>query len=253
MMSVLDREQSALTDHVVMTKLNKSFNQLQVLKDIDLHIHPRERVVICGPSGSGKSTLIRCIGGLGSFDSGELQVLGQRLRPGSDHNALHGRVSMVFQNFNLFPHMTILRNCTLAPRRVLGLSKQQAIERAMGYLQRLGIESQADKYSAQLSGGQQQRAAICRALCMEPEILLFDEPTSALDPEKVKEVLIAMTELADLGITMVCVTHELKFARQVADRVLFMDQGMIVESGIPEQIFEQPRTERLKTFLNNVL
>lgn len=253
-MSVLETEQSVLADHVSMAKLNKRFNQLPVLKNIDLHIHPRERVVICGPSGSGKSTLIRCIGGLESFDSGELQVLGQTMKPGSIHrNVQHGRVSMVFQNFNLFPHMTILHNCTLAPRRVLGLTKQQATKRAMAYLQRLGIESQADKYPAQLSGGQQQRAAICRALCMEPEILLFDEPTSALDPEKVKDVLIAMTELADLGITMVCVTHELKFARQVADRVLFMDEGMIVESGAPEQIFEQPRTERLKTFLSNVL
>lgn len=253
-MPSLSAQESGFADHVSMVTLNKSFNHIPVLKNIDLHIHPRERVVICGPSGSGKSTLIRCIGGLESFDSGSLQVLGHAMTPRQTRrNTHHGRVSMVFQNFNLFPHMTILSNCTLAPRRVLGLTKKQATQRALGYLQRFGIDSQAEKYPAQLSGGQQQRAAICRALCMEPDILLFDEPTSALDPEKVKDVLIAMTELADLGITMICVTHELKFAQQVADRVLFMDEGIIVESGTPEQIFEQPRTERLKTFLSNVL
>ncbi len=247
-------QQTADDYHVEISDLKKSYNLVPVLKEINLRIKARERLVICGPSGSGKSTLIRCIGGLESFDSGQMTVFARAQAPGTTNHPGHkGRISMVFQSFNLFPHMSILTNCTLAPRRVLKLTRQAAEERAMSYLTRLGIADQARKYPSQLSGGQQQRAAICRALCMEPEVVLFDEPTSALDPEKVKEVLAAMTELAGMGITMICVTHELNFARQIADRVLFMDEGRIVEEGPPDALFDSPQTGRLQQFLSNVL
>jgi polar amino acid transport system ATP-binding protein len=240
-------------DHLRLTDVTKSYRGTPVLNGISVSIAPRERVVLCGPSGSGKSTLIRCVSGLESFDGGDIAVLGAALpsrpQPG---RRLSGRVGMVFQSFNLFPHKTVLDNCTLAPRRTLGLSRADAEERAITHLRRLHIAEHAGKRPAQLSGGQQQRAAIARALCMQPDILLFDEPTSALDPEMVDEVLDAMASLADIGITLVCVTHELGFARRIADRVLFLDQGRIVEAGTPADIFDRPQTERLQRFLSRM-
>jgi general L-amino acid transport system ATP-binding protein len=234
--------------------VNKWYGQHHVLKDIDLQVRDKEKIVICGPSGSGKSTLIRCINGLEGHQQGRIVVDGVEL---SDELAsldrVRGDAGMVFQQFNLFPHMTILDNCTLAPIHVKGMKKAEAQELAMRYMARVKIQDQAHKYPSQLSGGQQQRVAIARALCMQPKIMLFDEPTSALDPEMVKEVLDTMIELAGMGMTMLCVTHEMGFARQVADRVIFMDDGAIVESGSPQEIFGAPRTDRLKTFLSQIL
>ena len=209
-------------------------------------------MVICGPSGSGKSTLIRCINGLEKYNNGEITVAGHIL----NHKELHtirGQVGMVFQHFNLFPHMTVLDNLTLAPRRALKMSKVDAENLARKFLERVNIGHQADKFPGQLSGGQQQRVAIARSLCMKPNILLFDEPTSALDPEMIREVLDVMKELADDGITMVCVTHEMGFARQVADRVIFMDQGKIIEIAPPTQLFDSPQHQRTQQFLENIL
>ncbi len=206
--------------------------------------------MICGPSGSGKSTLIRCINQLEPFESGELSVLEQVLP--SKFNT-PGQVGMVFQHFHLFPHLTVLENLTLSPIRTLKKSKQEAEKVAMHYLERVHIAEQANKYPVQLSGGQQQRVAIARSLCMKPELLLFDEPTSALDPEMINEVLDVMVELASEGITMVCVTHEMGFAKQVADRVIFMDEGQIVESNTPQALFENPQHERTQAFLNQIL
>ncbi|WP_144109021.1 amino acid ABC transporter ATP-binding protein [Paraburkholderia sp. BCC1886] len=248
-----DPSAPARGDYLRLSGVVKTYRDATVLAGIDLTIAPRERVVICGPSGSGKSTLIRCISGLEGYDHGEIVVLGKPLAPHPQPDArLSGRVGMVFQSFNLFPHKTILENCTLAPRQVLGLSREAAQERALTHLRRLHIGEHAAKKPAQLSGGQQQRAAIARALCMQPEILLFDEPTSALDPEMADEVLDAMVDLADLGITIVCVTHELAFARRIADRVIFLDQGRIVEAGPPEVLFTRPQTPRLQRFLSRV-
>ncbi|CAK1700406.1 putative ABC transporter ATP-binding subunit YhdZ [Vibrio crassostreae] len=207
-------------------------------------------MVICGPSGSGKSTLIRCINQLEPFESGELSVLDQSLP--SKFNT-PGQVGMVFQHFHLFPHLTVLENLTLSPIRTLKKSKHEAEKLAMHYLERVHIAEQANKYPVQLSGGQQQRVAIARSLCMKPELLLFDEPTSALDPEMINEVLDVMVELASEGITMVCVTHEMGFAKQVADRVIFMDEGQIVESNTPQALFENPQHERTQAFLNQIL
>lgn len=233
--------------------ISKSFNASPVLEEITLHVDHRERVVICGPSGSGKSTLIRCFAGLESVSSGKLTVCEQRLDGHTDPaRELAGRVGMVFQDFNLFPHLDVVANCTVAQRRVLGRTVPEARRIAMDYLHRLGLEAHAGKYPSQLSGGQKQRVAIARALCMNPELLLFDEPTSALDPEMVQEVLIAMMELAAAGITMVCVTHELGFARKMADRMVFMDHGRIVETGAPEEFFSCPKTPRLGQFLAQV-
>jgi polar amino acid transport system ATP-binding protein len=215
-------------------------------------INRGERLVICGPSGSGKSTLIRCINGLEKYNSGQLNVVGHRLD--SKHlKAIRGKVGMVFQHFNLFPHMTVLENLMLAPRRTLKMSKNEAEKLAREYLERVHIGPQADKYPAQLSGGQQQRVAIARSLCMKPDILLFDEPTSALDPEMIREVLDVMKELVNEGITMVCVTHEMGFARQVADRVVFMDEGEIVEIAPPATLFDTPKQQRTKQFLEQIL
>ena len=228
--------------------VDKWFGDFHALKHIDFSVTEGEIVVICGPSGSGKSTLIRCINGLESYNSGEITVF--------DSNQLHHqreKVGMVFQHFNLFPHMTVLQNLTLAPMRTLKLSKQAAQERAMYFLQRVKIASQANKYPIQLSGGQQQRVAIARSLCMKPKIMLFDEPTSALDPEMINEVLDVMVELAKEGMTMVCVTHEMGFAKKVADRVVFMDQGKIVEIDTPEQFFTAPKSPRTQDFLNQIL
>jgi len=239
---------------IVLDRVNKWFGALHVLRDISISIAERERVVVCGPSGSGKSTMIRCINRLESHQEGRIFVEGTELT--DDLRALdtiRSEVGMVFQSFNLFPHLTILENCTLAPIWVRKLPKAEAEELAMSYLERVKIPEQAKKYPGQLSGGQQQRVAIARALCMKPKIMLFDEPTSALDPEMIKEVLDTMIELAESGMTMVCVTHEMGFARQVADRVVFMDRGEIVESGPPERMFEAPQTDRLKLFLSQIL
>lgn len=235
-------------------KVSKWFGTHQVLTDIDLTVSPGERVVICGPSGSGKSTLIRCANRLEEHQAGTIRVNGIELdgkRTNTD--AVRRQVGMVFQSFNLYPHLTILENCTIAQRWVKGISRAEADARAMHYLERVRIPDQAHKYPGQLSGGQQQRVAIARSLCMAPEIMLFDEPTSALDPELVREVLDTMTELANEGMTMVCVTHEMGFARQVADRVIFMDRGQIVESAPPEQFFKNPQQERTRLFLSQIL
>jgi general L-amino acid transport system ATP-binding protein len=235
-------------------RVNKWFGDFHVLRDIEFDVWKGERIVICGPSGSGKSTLIRCINRLEEHQKGRIVVDGIEL---SDDlrslDAIRREVGMVFQNFNLFPHLSILENCTLAPIWVRKMPKREAEELAMEYLTRVRIPEQASKYPGQLSGGQQQRVAIARALCMKPKIMLFDEPTSALDPEMIKEVLDTMVMLAETGMTMICVTHEMGFARQVADRVVFMDRGEIVEQGQPEAIFSNPQTERLQLFLSQIL
>jgi general L-amino acid transport system ATP-binding protein len=236
-------------------KVNKWYgNNFHVLRDIDLQVKPGERLVICGPSGSGKSTMIRCINALEDYQEGKLTVAGSLL--GDDIKAIDAvrrQVGMVFQQFNLFPHLTVLENLTLSPTWVAGLSKKDAIERAMAQLERVRIAEQAQKYPLQLSGGQQQRVAIARALCLTPKIMLFDEPTSALDPEMIKEVLDVMMELANQGMTMLCVTHEMGFAKAVADRVIFMDQGQIVEENTPTEFFNHPQTDRAQDFLSKIL
>ncbi len=239
---------------VRMEKVNKWFGSLHVLKDIDLEVAPGEVLVVIGPSGSGKSTLIRTINRLEPIQEGRIVVDGVEL--GDDQRsieAIRREVGMVFQQFNLFPHMTILENVILAPMRVRRLSREEAERKARELLARVGIADQAEKYPAQLSGGQQQRAAIVRALAMEPKLMLFDEPTSALDPEMIGEVLDVMRELARSGMTMIVVTHEMGFARDVADRVIFMDEGRIVEEGTPDAIFSNPRHERTKSFLYRIL
>jgi general L-amino acid transport system ATP-binding protein len=234
--------------------VNKWFGALHVLRDVNLAVAPGERVVVCGPSGSGKSTMIRCINRLEVHQEGRIAVEGIELTDDVRAlDAIRREVGMVFQSFNLFPHLTVLENCTLAPIWVRRMPKKDAEELAMELLARVKIPEQALKYPGQLSGGQQQRVAIARALCMRPKIMLFDEPTSALDPEMIKEVLEVMVELADTGMTMMVVTHEMGFARQVADRVVFMDQGEVVEVGPPEQVFNAPKTDRLKLFLSQIL
>ena len=236
-------------------KVNKWFGRdFHVLRDIDLQVRRGERVVVCGPSGSGKSTLIRCINRLEEHQQGRLRVCGIELQDDTRAiEAVRKQVGMVFQQFNLFPHLTVLENLTLAPMWVGNVPKAEAEERAMQQLKRVRIAEQASKYPLQLSGGQQQRVAIARALCLTPKIMLFDEPTSALDPEMVGEVLNVMVEMADQGITMICVTHEMGFARQVADRVIFMDQGQIVEQNTPDEFFNNPRTDRAQDFLSKIL
>jgi general L-amino acid transport system ATP-binding protein len=239
---------------IVMDKVNKWFGALHVLRDVSLAVAEKERVVVCGPSGSGKSTMIRCLNRLESHQEGKIVVDGTELTDDlRSLDTVRREVGMVFQSFNLFPHLTILENCTLAPIWVRKMPKADAEELAMNFLTRVKIPEQARKYPGQLSGGQQQRVAIARALCMRPKIMLFDEPTSALDPEMIKEVLDVMIELALSGMTMVCVTHEMGFARQVADRVVFMDHGEVVESGSPQRMFENPQTDRLKLFLSQIL
>ena len=230
------------------TNVDKWFGDFQALKQINLSVQEGEIVVVCGPSGSGKSTLIRCINGLDPYNSGQVKVLDNL-----DLTQQKGKVGMVFQHFHLFPHLTVMENLTLAPIHTLKLSKQEALDRAMHFLKRVKIDNQADKYPVQLSGGQQQRAAIARSLCMMPRIMLFDEPTSALDPEMINEVLDVMVELAHEGMTMVCVTHEMGFAKKVADRVIFMDEGEIIEVATPETLFNSPEHERTKVFLNQIL
>ncbi len=240
---------------ITFDKVNKWYgNSFHVLRDIDLTVTKGERIVICGPSGSGKSTLIRCINRLEEHQQGRLVVDGVEL---SDDvkaiEAIRKQVGMVFQQFNLFPHLTVLENLTLAPMWVAKMPKAEAEERAMAQLRRVRIAEQAAKYPLQLSGGQQQRVAIARALCLTPKIMLFDEPTSALDPEMIKEVLDVMIELAAGGITMLCVTHEMGFAKAVANRVIFMDQGQIVEQNTPQEFFDHPKSERTKDFLSKIL
>lgn len=244
-----------MSDPVIrINKMNKWFGNFHVLRDINLNVAAGEKIVICGPSGSGKSTLIRCINRLEAHQEGEIEVEGITL-DGSLKNLedIRSNVGMVFQQFNLFPHMTVLENCTLSPIWVQQKPKSEAEKLARELLARVRIPDQADKYPGQLSGGQQQRVAIARALCMNPRIMLFDEPTSALDPEMIKEVLDVMVELAEEGMTMLCVTHEMGFARQVADRVIFMDEGEIVEENAPEAFFSNPENERTQLFLSQVL
>jgi polar amino acid transport system ATP-binding protein len=237
-----------------MTGVEKWFGKFKVLSDINLDVKPGERIVVCGPSGSGKSTLIRCINRLEAVQKGRIVVDGIDLTAAKRNtDAVRREVGMVFQQFNLFPHLTILQNCTLAPMRSRGLGRQEAEAIAMKYLTRVRIPEQANKYPSQLSGGQQQRVAIARALCMTPKIMLFDEPTSALDPEMVKEVLDTMIGLAEDGMTMLCVTHEMGFARRVADRVIFMADGQIVEQAPPEQFFNHPQHEKTRSFLGQIL
>ena len=239
---------------IEMSGLNKWFGQFQVLKDINLNINRGERIVVCGPSGSGKSTLIRCINRLEEHQAGTIAVDGVELT--SDVKAVEAirrEVGMVFQHFNLFPHLTVRENCTLGPVWVKHMPQKDADDIARQYLERVQIPEQADKYPGQLSGGQQQRVAIARALCMEPKVMLFDEPTSALDPEMIKEVLDVMVELARTGMTMLVVSHEMGFARTVADRVIFMDQGRVVEQNDPENFFHHPKSDRTRTFLDQIL
>lgn len=232
----------------------KYFDELPALQDVNLDVASGEKVVIIGPSGSGKSTLLRSINRLEEIDKGLILVEGQDINaPDNDINVIRQNLGMVFQQFNLFPHKTVLQNLTLAPIKVGGISKSEAEDRALKLLQKVGISEKAHVYPALLSGGQQQRVAIARALAMQPRIMLFDEPTSALDPEMVGEVLDVMVNLADEGMTMICVTHEMGFARMVADRVIFMDKGVIVEENQPEELFESPRHPRLRQFLNQIL
>ncbi len=239
---------------IEMNSVHKWFGDLHVLNDVNLQVSKSEKIVICGPSGSGKSTLIRCINRLEEHQRGQIIVEGTELTNDSRSiERIRGEVGMVFQQFNLFPHLSILDNCTLAPIWVRKTPKAQAIDKAMQYLKRVQIDDQAFKYPSQLSGGQQQRAAIARALCMEPRIMLFDEPTSALDPEMIKEVLDVMVGLAEGGMTMIVVTHEMGFAKEVADKIIFMDEGQIVEAKSPDDFFNNPENERTKTFLSQIL
>ena len=237
-----------------MQNVDKFFGKFQALRNINLEVRKGEKIVVCGPSGSGKSTMIRCINRLEKHNSGRIFIDGKELTDNEkDIDAVRREVGMVFQSFNLFPHMTVLRNLMLAPRLVRKNNKIEAKKIAMKYLERVKIPDQADKYPSQLSGGQQQRVAIARALCMSPEILLFDEPTSALDPEMINEVLEVMVDLASEGMTMIVVSHEMGFARQVADRVIFMDEGQIVEQNEPKEFFDNPKNERTKLFLSQIL
>jgi len=239
---------------IQITELNKWFGDFHALKNINLSIENGERVVICGPSGSGKSTLIRCVNALESHNSGDIKLVGVSIEDYQKNNSNSlSEIGMVFQQFNLFPHLTILQNLTLGPTKSRGMSKPNAEKLAMQYLERVKIPDQAHKRPSELSGGQQQRVAIARSLCMEPKIMLFDEPTSALDPEMIAEVLDVIIDLASDGITMICVTHEMGFAKEAADRIVFMDEGEIVESGAPEYFFKTPKTDRCKKFLNQIL
>ncbi len=251
-----DQLASAASSEVIieLNQVNKWYGDFHVLKDINLTVHKGERIVICGPSGSGKSTLIRCINHLEEHQEGSIVVDGISLDKNLKHiNHIRTEVGMVFQSFNLFPHLSVLENLTLGPIWVRQMPKIEARANAMKYLERVKIPEQADKFPGQLSGGQQQRVAIARSLCMNPKIMLFDEPTSALDPEMIKEVLDVMVELADTGMTMIVVTHEMGFAKTIADRVIFMDEGDIVEENEPNAFFDDPQHERTKLFLSQIL
>jgi len=234
--------------------VSKWYGDFQALKDINLDISLKEKIVICGPSGSGKSTLIRCLNRLEAHQEGKIYVSGIELHETmKDIDIVRQDIGMVFQNFNLFPHLTVLENCMAGPNWVRGIDKNESKKRAIAMLTQVKIPEQADKYPDQLSGGQQQRVAIARSLCMQPKVMLFDEPTSALDPEMVSEVLDTMVELAKSGMTMICVTHEMGFARQVADRIIFMADGEIVEQNTPDEFFNNPKSDRTKTFLDQIL
>ena len=249
-----ETKQSTKGPIISIRKMNKYYGDFHALTDINLEINMGERMVICGPSGSGKSTLIRCLNRLEAHQSGSVNINGVELHQRmKDIDKVRSEVGMVFQHFNLFPHMTVLENCTAGPMWVNKVPPEDAHNIAMKYLERVNIPEQADKYPAQLSGGQQQRVAIARSLCMHPKVMLFDEPTSALDPEMVSEVLDTMTDLAQSGMTMIVVTHEMGFAKKVADRVLFMDEGRIIESNEPIAFFENPQSDRTKKFLSQVL
>ncbi|MCZ4282657.1 amino acid ABC transporter ATP-binding protein [Kiloniella laminariae] len=255
-MSNTNVQTSKKTDEVAiqLKGVHKWYGQFHVLKNINLTVGRGERIVICGPSGSGKSTMIRCINRLEEHQQGDIIVDNIELTGNLKNiEAIRREVGMCFQHFNLFPHLTVLENCTLAPIFVRKMPKKEAEEIAMHYLERVKIPEQADKYPGQLSGGQQQRVAIARSLCMNPRVMLFDEPTSALDPEMIAEVLDTMIELADTGMTMICVTHEMGFARKVADRVIFMDAGEIIEENKPEEFFNNPQSDRTKKFLSQIL
>lgn len=241
------------SDSIIATQLSKWYGSTQVLHEVDVNIQEGERVVVCGPSGSGKSTFVRCINGLEPYQSGRLIVQGRDLSQPKQVDAVRNEVGMVFQQFNLFPHLSVLENCLLAPVWSQKRDPEEAEDAAMRLLRRVQIAEHAKKYPGQLSGGQQQRVAIARALCMNPKVMLFDEPTSALDPEMVSEVLDVMFGLADTGMTMVCVTHEMGFARAVADRVIFMDDGRIAESASPDAFFGNPTSERARQFLGQIL
>jgi len=243
-----------MSNIIELKNVNKWFDKFQALKDVSLEVKPQEKIVICGPSGSGKSTLIRCINRLEEHQEGQIIVDGNEISEKTkDIEKIRAEVGMVFQQFNLFPHLSILDNCTLAPIWVKKLPKKQAEEVAMQNLKRVQIDDQALKFPGQLSGGQQQRAALARALCMEPKIMLFDEPTSALDPEMIKEVLDAMVDLAKGGMTMIVVTHEMGFAKEVADCMIFMDEGKIIEKATTKDFFDKPKSERTKLFLSQIL
>ena len=250
-----DTDPSAEKEPIIrITGLNKWFGALHVLRDIDLTVQPQERIVICGPSGSGKSTLIRCINRLEEHQQGSIVVEGKEMTNDLKNiDAIRQEIGMVFQQFNLFPHLTVLQNCTLAPIWVRKMSRADAEQQAMDLLERVKIPEQAHKYPGQLSGGQQQRVAIARSLCKQPKIMLFDEPTSALDPEMIKEVLDVMVDVAATGVTMLVVTHEMGFASQVADRVILMDEGQIVEQNTPDEFFNNPQSDRTKLFLSQIL
>ena len=250
-----DTDQSAEKEPIIrITGLNKWFGALHVLRDIDLTVEQQERIVICGPSGSGKSTLIRCINRLEEHQQGSIVVEGTEMTSDLKNiDAIRQEIGMVFQQFNLFPHLTVLQNCTLAPIWVRKMSRADAEQQAMDLLERVKIPEQAHKYPGQLSGGQQQRVAIARSLCKQPKIMLFDEPTSALDPEMIKEVLDVMVDVAESGVTMLVVTHEMGFASQVADRVILMDEGQIVEQNTPDEFFNNPQSDRTKLFLSQIL
>ena len=239
---------------ISLSDVSKWYGDFQALKDINLEINLKEKIVICGPSGSGKSTLIRCLNRLEAHQEGKIHVSGIELHETmKDVDIVRRDIGMVFQNFNLFPHLTVLENCMAGPNWVRGIDKNEAEKRAIAMLEQVKIPEQADKYPDQLSGGQQQRVAIARSLCMQPKVMLFDEPTSALDPEMVSEVLDTMVELANSGMTMICVTHEMGFARQVADRIIFMADGEIVEQNTPDEFFNNPKNDRTKTFLDQIL
>jgi general L-amino acid transport system ATP-binding protein len=243
-----------MSNIIELKNVNKWFDKFQVLKDINLIVNQKEKIVVCGPSGSGKSTLIRCINRLEEHQEGNITVDGSEISENTkDIEKIRAEVGMVFQQFNLFPHLSILDNCTLAPIWVKKLPKKKAEEVAMDNLKRVQIDDQALKFPGQLSGGQQQRAAIARALCMEPKIMLFDEPTSALDPEMIKEVLDVMVDLAKGGMTMIVVTHEMGFAKEVADNMIFMDEGRIVEKAKTKEFFDNPKSDRTKLFLSQIL
>lgn len=252
----IDRSQMKVSDEIAIeiTNMNKWYGTFHVLRDINLTVNRGERIVVCGPSGSGKSTLIRCVNALEEHQKGQITVDGTTLSTDLKNiDKVRSEVGMVFQHFNLFPHLTILENCTLAPIWVRKVPKREAEETAMYFLEKVKIPEQALKYPGQLSGGQQQRVAIARSLCMRPRIMLFDEPTSALDPEMIKEVLDTMIALAEEGMTMICVTHEMGFAQAVANRVIFMDQGQIIEQNEPKAFFNNPQNERTKLFLSQIL